>query len=194
MRARHLLSLLVGATLPVLAAADIGQPTSFSVTVSRSSGTVSAVLEVTTQGAVNRASSDEVVLAFAVIPIGASPTSDSATVVRGLPTSNGRFAASFSLSVPNEHAGFKYLAKALAGPVVYDGYFPSSYAEVFSFTASLQPSIDLLIPPTPPPGGPWLWAKGRQEAARSIPALSLAGIVGLGVVLALAGAFLMRRS
>jgi hypothetical protein len=200
MRARHLLSLLVGATLPVLAAADVGQPSSFSVTISRSSGAVGAVLQVTTQGAVNPAPSDSVNLVFQVFPAGASPISDSATVLRGLPTSNTQFASSFSLSVPNEQVGFKYLATAVAGsPSEYGIGYSSPYAEVISFALSLQPSIDLLLPPTPPgatptPGGPWFWAKGKQEAGRAVPALSLLGLVGLGVLLSLLGAALVRRS
>ena len=119
-----------------------------------------------------------------------------------MPTANSLFAASFSLSVPNEQLGFKYLATAMpASSFSLTGSPPTSYYEILSFAFSLQPSVDVLVAPTPvgptpPPGTPqpWLWAKGTHERRAGIPALSVVGLLALGAALALAGAFLIRRT
>ena len=199
MRQLVFVALLVGLVLPVLAAADVGQPTSFSVTLNRTSGTVGADLAVVTAGAATPVASDQVALRFFVFPNSGSMASDATTVTRGAPA-NTLFASTFSLAVPNEQAGFKYLAIAAPGTTQESygtGITPTSFADILSFALSPQPSIDLLIAPTPPQGGPpvaWMWAKGRIEAGRAVPALSVVGMLGLGAVLALAGALLIRRS
>jgi hypothetical protein len=194
------LSAGIGASTGALA--EVGKPTSFSVTVNRSGGTVGADLQVVTAGAAFPAAADGVIMNFAVNP-GAGPWIEgSAMVVRGVPTTNSQFAASFSLSVPNEQLGFKYLATAMpASSFSLIGSPPSSYYEILSFASSLQPSVDVLVAPTPvgptpPPGTPqpWLWAKGTREGSRGIPALSVAGLLALGAALALAGAYLLRRT
>ena len=198
MRRLVFVALLVGLVLPALAVADVGQPTSFSVTLNRTSGTVGADLAVVTAGAATPVASDQVALKLFVFPYSGSMASDAITVTRGAPA-NTLFASTFSLAVPNEQAGFKYLALAAPGTTQYygTGITPTSFADILSFAVSNQPSIDLLIAPTPPQGGPpltWMWAKGRIERGRAVPALSVVGMLGLGAALALAGARLIRRS
>jgi hypothetical protein len=202
MRRLLVTALIAGIGASTTALAEVGKPTSFSVTVNRSGVTVGAGLQVVTAGAVARAAGDGVIMKFTVIPEAGPWISSSATVVRGVPTSNTQFAASFSLSVPNEQLGFKYLATAQPASSYYgSGSTPTTFYEIYSFASSLQPSVDVLIAPTPVgptpiPGTPqpWLWAKGTREASRGIPALSVVGLLALGAALALAGAFLLRRT
>lgn len=198
MRRLVFVALLVGLVPPAFAVADVGQPTSFSVTLNRTSGTVGADLAVVTAGAATPVASDQVALKLFVFPYSGSMASDAITVSRGAPA-NTLFASTFSLAVPNEQAGFKYLAIAAPGTTQYYGtaITPTSFADILSFAVSNQPSLDLLIAPTPPQGGPpltWMWAKGRIERGRAVPALSVVGMLGLGAALALAGALLIRRS
>jgi hypothetical protein len=202
MRRLLVTALIAGIGASTAALAEVGAPTSFSVTVNRSGGTVGATLQVATAGAAAPAASDGVIMNFAVLPPAGPPLSSMATVVRGVPTTNSQFAASFSLAVPNEQLGFKYLAVALPASAYYvTSSAPTGFYEILSFAASLQPSVDVLIAPTPVgptpiPGTPqpWLWAKGAREASRGIPALSVAGLLALGAALALAGLHLLRRT
>jgi hypothetical protein len=201
MHRRHLLSLAIGVAIPAFAAADIGRPTSFSVTVSRAPGTINADLLVTTQNPVNPLTPDAVYLSLFVFRgNGLSPTfvaSDSTTVERGLPTSNRQFAASFSITVPDEHQRFKVLAVAVpAGVQAPPGsIIPSSLiSETLAFRYSDVPDLDVRFAPRPTEGPRvWFWAKGQQLLELPVPALSLWGLGALGLLLAAAGALLARR-
>ena len=200
MRRRILLVLLVGAMLSTAAAADIGQPSSFSVTISRDPGTVNLDLLVATQNPAVPAASDAMQMGVFLFAGGFPPTfvatPQITTVPRGL-VANQQFAASFSLAVPNPQLPFKYLAMAAPYGVGGETLVPSSYASVLSFLSSAIPAIDLIVQATPAPGATpppvWLWAKGELTEGVNIPALSLAGLLGLGALMALAGALLLRR-
>jgi len=198
---RILLAALAAVMLPMAAAADIGQPSSFSVTIDRSPGAVDVDLLVTTQSPVNPLPSDAMGMMFFIVRGGDyGPTFSTATaftVLRGTPTTTTQFTASFSLAVPNPQMPFKYAA--VVGP--YGVGNPPGLDSVLSFLVySHQPDLEVLSPPpTPVPGAPpsppvWLWAKGQQTQGVNIPALSLAGLLGLGALMALAGALLLRRS
>jgi len=203
---RKLLAALTTVALPLAAAADIGQPSSFSITISRDPGTVNADLLVTTASPTAPAASDALYMGVFLFVGGFPPTfigtPQMTTAQRGVPTTNRQFAASFSIAVPDPQYPFKYVA--LAAPTNFIGGSPSpygppsSFASVLSFLTSQLPSIDLVVQPTAVPGATpppiWMWAKGEQTAGVNIPALSLAGLVGLGALMALAGALLLRRS
>ena len=74
MRRRILLVLLVGAMLSTAAAADIGQPSSFSVTISRDPGTVNLDLLVATQNPAVPAASDAMQMGVFLFAGGFPPT------------------------------------------------------------------------------------------------------------------------
>ena len=208
MRRRYLLSIVVCMSFSTLAAADVGQPSSFSVTISRAPGTINADLQVETQGAVSPVASDSIGLAMVLLHGGFPPTvmagPESTWDTRGVPTTNNQFAASFSFSVPDEHLPFKYLAIASPiqlMPTTTGTEVPPTLYSLLYFVASYQPDLDLFIQPTPPgptptqgATQPWVWYKGQRLVGVSVPALTLWGLVGLGALVALAGAFLMRRS
>lgn len=207
MRLRHVIVSSLCLSLAAFAVADIGNPSSFSIDISRGSGTVNADLVAVTQGAVSPAAGDNLYFGMFLFLGGAFPPSFVAppqfdTVLRGSP-GNATFATSFSFAVPDPNLPFKYFAVAANTTLFSTGEggetLPGSYmSQLLSFMYSLQPDIDMVVQPgpTPQPGEPapvWMWAKGRQEGGRNVPALSLWGLVGLGALIAAAGAFLMRR-